>query len=321
MKRILITGGAGFIGSNLLRKINNSLVEITIIDSLISGFEENIEGENVKFIKSDILTFDFSTLEKQDEIYHLACPASPSHYQYDPVHTLDTCFKGTKQVLEYAYENGSKVVFTSTSEVYGDPLQSPQRENYNGNVNALSVRACYDEGKRVAETLCFEYHRKGVDVRVARLFNTYGPHMAENDGRVISNFICQALKDNPLTIYGSGEHTRAFCYVDDTIRGLERLMNVETSDLTVINIGNDNEATIKSVAEKISNLTKKTYNFDYCSLPNGDPKVRNPDLSKAKTIINWEPIISFDEGLRLTINYFEKHLTKSLSKDAASSTA
>ncbi|MDP2608869.1 MULTISPECIES: NAD-dependent epimerase/dehydratase family protein [unclassified Oceanobacter] len=294
-------------GSNLLRKINNNSVEITVIDNLKSGFEDNIKGQDIKFIKDDILLFDLSTLERQDEIYHLACPASPSHYQDDPINTLDVCYKGTQKILEYAYEYGSKVVVSSTSEVYGDPLESPQCENYNGNVSTLSVRACYDEGKRVAETLCFEYHRKGVDVRIARLFNTYGPHMAENDGRVISNFICQALKDNPLTIYGSGEQTRSFCYVDDTIRGLEELMILESSDFVFVNIGNNNEVTVNFVAEIISELTERDCNFKDYPLPDGDPKVRKPDLSKAKKVIGWEPKISFYKGLKLTIDYFKKN--------------
>lgn len=321
MKRILITGGAGFIGSNLLRSINTNSVEITIIDSLVSGFETNIKDQGVNFIKADILDFDLSTIEKQDEIYHLACPASPSHYQDNPTHTLTTCFNGTMKVLEYAYKHHSKVVFTSTSEVYGDPLESPQIETYNGNVNTLSIRACYDEGKRVAETLCFEYHRKGVDVRIARLFNTYGPRMAENDGRVVSNFICQALKGNPLTIYGSGTQTRSFCYVNDTIRGLEQLMNVKTHDLIVMNIGNETEVTIDFIAQTISSLTTGAFNFSYLPLPSGDPKIRRPDLVKAKIIIDWEPKISLDEGLKLTIDYFKTHITKSLSKDAANCAA
>lgn len=309
MKRILVTGGAGFIGANLIKRLSDPNTYITVVDNLISGVEENLAEENVHFIKADVCDLDFSQLKPHDEIYHLACPASPAVYQKYPKETLETCFIGTKNVLEFARKHQSTMVFTSTSEIYGDPEIAPQPESYRGNTDTCNIRSCYDEGKRVAETLCYEYFSKEVDVKVARVFNTYGPMMKSDDGRVISNFMLQALRNQPLTIYGTGEQTRSFCYIDDMVTGLVTLMKLEKSqEVTVVNIGSEDEKSIYCIARCIMSITGKTcLSFTYQPLPQGDPKQRRPCLKRAKSLLRWNPIVGLTEGLERTYHYALKH--------------
>lgn len=314
---ILVTGGAGFIGSNLCEYLlNNTNKQIICIDNLISGRECNIksllENERFIYIKSDIVTYDYNNLINYNikQIYHLACPASPPYYQKYPLETLKTNILGTINILEYSIKNDIRVLFTSTSEVYGDPIEHPQKETYWGNVNNFGIRSCYDEGKRVSETLCLEYNRKyNVDVRICRIFNTYGPKLNPYDGRVVSNFIKQSLLNEDITIYGNGNQTRSLCYIDDTLEALFLLMNTnkKQSVCDPINIGNHNEIRIKELALVIKELCKSNSKLVYNELPLDDPKIRNPDINKAKDILNWIPKIKLNNGLINTIDYYKNN--------------
>ena len=307
--KILVTGGAGFIGSHLCKKLINDNNTVVCVDNFstgnISNIKELLENKNFIFIEHDVtIPFD---IDEVDQIYNLACPASPVHYQNNPVKTIETNILGTINVLNIARKNKARILQASTSEVYGDPAQHPQSENYWGNVNPIGMRACYDEGKRVAETLFFDYHRQyGVDIKVIRIFNTYGPNMQQNDGRVISNFIIQAINNSDITIYGDGKQTRSFCYVDDLIEGMISFMN-NSSDMTgPLNIGNPCEITINDLAELIVSLTNSNSKIINFSAQEDDPKKRKPDISLANNILNWEPKIDLQEGLKKTIEYFMK---------------
>ena len=310
IKRILVTGGAGFLGSHLCKRLLENKYHVIAVDNLHTGSINNIESlfqsDNFDFIEHDITNpLDLEV----DQIYNLACPASPLHYQTDPVKTIQTNVHGVINMLELAKKVGAKILQSSTSEVYGDPLVHPQVEEYWGNVNPIGLRSCYDEGKRCAETLFFDYHRQyDVKIKVARIFNTFGPKMAINDGRVVSNFILQALDNSPITIYGEGEQTRSFCYVDDLIEGLILLMDSNDSFTGPVNMGNPNEIQIKSLAEKIIKMTSSSSVIEFKPLPQDDPIKRKPDISLAKEILGWSPTISLDEGLRNTILYFERTL-------------
>lgn len=307
-KTIMITGCAGFIGSNLSRYLlENENYRIIGVDNLLTGSMENLrhllEEKRFTFIKKDIINAEFPK-QKIDEIYNLACPASPVHYQLDPVHTIQTNTIGVLNVLELARANNAKILQSSTSEIYGDPLESPQNEKYKGNVNPIGIRSCYDEGKRIAETLFFDFQRKyGTKIRVARIFNTYGPGMNADDGRVVSNFIVQAIEGKDLTVYGDGRQTRSFCYVSDMVLGLVKLMN---SDFTgPVNLGNPDERTVLDIAEKILNLSESKSKIVFKGLPEDDPRRRKPDITLAKEKLKWEPKIPLEEGLKKTIEYFK----------------
>jgi UDP-glucuronate decarboxylase len=309
MKRVIVTGGAGFIGSHLSKALVENGCMVYCIDNLFTGNKKNIasllSNDRFEFVYHDI-TFPYYSL-KVDEIYNLACPASPIHYQYDPIQTTKTSFLGAFNMLGLAKRTGAKILQASTSEVYGDPLEHPQREEYYGNVNPIGIRACYDEGKRVAESLFFDYKRiHNVKIKVARIFNTYGPNMDLNDGRVVSNFVVQALKNEDITIYGDGSQTRSFCYIDDMVKGLIKLM--ESDDLVTgpLNIGNPTEYTIKQLAELIIDLTKSGSKIVYKDLPQDDPKQRRPDITKAVESLNWYPYTDIDLGLKETIYYFKE---------------
>jgi UDP-glucuronate decarboxylase len=309
MKTILVTGGAGFIGSHLCEALLKQGHYVICLDNFFTGRIENIKHlmdfDNFELIRHDII--DPIKLEV-DEIYNLACPASPVHYQYNPIKTIKTSILGTMNMLGLAKRVKAKILQASTSEVYGDPLVHPQPESYRGNVNPIGPRACYDEGKRAAETLCFDYHRQHkVDIRVVRIFNTYGPNMQFNDGRVVSNFIVQALKNEDITVYGDGKQTRSFCYVSDLVRGMIDFMNQE-QHLGPINLGNDGEFTILELAEKVIQLTHSKSKITFKPLPEDDPLQRKPDLSLARKLINYEPKIKLEEGLIKTIEYFKKRL-------------
>lgn len=309
-KTILITGGCGFIGSNLCKKLLYKGHIVICMDNLLTGSIDNIldllENNNFKFINHDVIK-PINLIEDIDEIYHLACPASPSKYQNNPIYTLKINFIGTMNMLELALIKNAKILLTSTSEVYGDPEISPQGESYKGNVNTIGPRSCYDEGKRVAETLMIEYfHKYNINIRIARIFNTYGPNMDINDGRVITNFISQALQNKDITIYGDGSQTRSFCYIVDQIEGLILLMN--NTYIYPINIGNNNEMTVKELAEYIKKLTNSKSNIIFKKLPADDPTQRRPDLTRANTILNWKPNYNLEIGLKLTINYIKKKL-------------
>lgn len=310
MKRILVAGGAGFVGSNLCRKLISCGHEVICVDSLITGSNENIddllEHPMFHFVQSDIISLQPYRC-RIDEIYNLACPASPDKYQIDPVHTLKTSVAGTMNLLEWAKLNGSRLLQASTSEIYGDALVHPQSETYLGNVNPIGIRSCYDEGKRCAETLCSDYRRMyGVDAKIIRIFNTYGPGMSESDGRVVSNFVVQALKGKPLTIYGNGKQTRSFQYIDDLIDGMLKVMDSEYSG--PFNIGNPDEFTILELAELVSELTGTAQELTYKDLPEDDPKQRRPDITKAMTMLDWKPVTPLKEGLTKTIEYFKKRI-------------
>lgn len=310
-KRILITGGAGFIGSHLCEKLLKSEHEVICVDNFYTGSKRNIshllDSNNFELIRHDIT---FPLYLEIDEIYNLACPASPVHYQFDPVQTIKTNVHGAINMLGLAKRTKAKILQASTSEVYGDPQVHPQKEDYWGYVNPIGPRACYDEGKRAAETLFFDYHRQhGVDIRVARIFNTYGHRMALNDGRVVSNFIIQALNDEPITIYGDGFQSRSFCFVEDMVNGLVDLMN--SNSIGPINLGTTNELTIIQLAEKIMKLSNSKSDLITKELPQDDPIRRKPDLSLAESAINWEPIVNIDDGLKLTIEYFSDLLLTS----------
>lgn len=309
-KRILITGGAGFLGSHLSEKLLLEGHEVLCVDNFYTGTKENISHLLVnpffEVMRHDIC---FPLYIEVDEIYNLACPASPVHYQFDPVQTTKTSVHGSINMLGLAKRIKAKILQASTSEVYGDPVVHPQPETYWGNVNPVGIRSCYDEGKRCAETLFFDYHRQHkLKIKVARLFNTYGPKMHPNDGRVVSNFIVQALKNKDITVYGDGKQTRSFCYVDDMINGLIKLMNTPDNFTGPINLGNPTEFTILKLAEKVISLTGSSSNIIFKVLPNDDPMQRKPDITLAKEKLNWDPTIQLDDGLIKTIEYFENLL-------------
>jgi UDP-glucuronate decarboxylase len=308
MKKILVTGGAGFLGSHLCDRLIDQGHEVYSLDSLFTGNRKNIEGliknPKFKFIKHDVV--DAINVNELDEIYNLACPASPVHYQHNPIHTMKTSVLGALNVLELARKTGAKVFQASTSEVYGDPSVHPQPEEYWGNVNTIGIRSCYDEGKRAAETLFFDYQRThNLKIKVVRIFNTYGPRMAADDGRVVSNFIVQALRGENLTVYGDGSQTRSFCYSDDLVEGFIRLMNSDDSISGPINMGNPGEFTMIELAEKVLRLTGSKSKLIHMPLPQDDPKQRRPDITKAKQLLNWEPTIALEQGLERTIAYFK----------------
>ncbi len=309
MSRVLVTGGAGFIGSHLCKRLLNDGDEVICADNLFTGSKVNIRelmsNPDFEFIRHDVTTPLFVEVDK---IYNLACPASPQHYQYNPVKTIKTSFLGTMHALGLAKRVRARILQASTSEVYGDPDAShhPQRETYWGNVNPIGVRSCYDEGKRAAETLCFDYHRQNsVDIKVMRIFNTYGPNMNPGDGRVVSNFIVQAIKGENITIYGDGKQTRSFCYVDDLVDGMVKLMESPATFTGPCNIGNPSEFTILELAEKVIALTGSQSKITFEELPQDDPKQRKPDISLAKEKLNWKPLTTLEEGLIKTIRYFK----------------
>ncbi len=305
--KVLVTGGAGFLGSHLCEKLLKEHYDVICVDNFYTGSKVNIEhllkDPYFELIRHDIT---FPLYVEVDEIYNLACPASPIHYQNDPVQTTKVNVHGSINMLGLAKRTKAKILQASTSEVYGDPEVHPQPESYRGNVNPLGPRACYDEGKRCAETLFFDYHRQhGVKIKVARIFNTYGPRMHPNDGRVVSNFILQALRGEPLTIYGDGSQTRSFCYVDDLIDGLYRLMKTPDSFTGPVNLGNPEEVSILELAELILELTGSKSEIKFLPLPTDDPKQRCPDITLAKKVLEWEPKVQLREGLKKTIDYFE----------------
>jgi UDP-glucuronate decarboxylase len=312
-KNILITGGTGFLGSHLCKTLLGQGNEIVCLDNNYTGSLSNISdiADKIKFIEHDINNDIIPVLEKYniakiDEIYNMACPASPQHYQGKyAIFTTRTCTIGAINVLEVAKKFGARILQASTSEVYGNPNVSPQNESYFGNVNPHGIRSCYDEGKRCAESLFFDYHRQyGIDIRIIRIFNTYGPFMNQNDGRVVSNFICQALTGSDITIYGNGSQTRSFCYVDDLIRGIILMMENKNNFQGPVNLGNPHEMTVKEIAELIISLTKSTSRIIFKPLPSDDPLQRRPDISLAKKQLNWEPSIYINDGLARTIDYF-----------------
>lgn len=306
-KRVLVTGGAGFLGSHLCQRLLQESCEVLCLDNYFTGTKDNVLGllnePYFELVRHDVT---FPLYLEVDEIYNLACPASPIHYQHDPVQTVKTSVHGAINMLGLAKRVKAKIFQASTSEVYGDPSIHPQPESYWGNVNPVGIRSCYDEGKRCAETLFFDYHRQHkVNIRVGRLFNTYGPNMHPNDGRVVSNFIIQALEGKPITIYGKGDQTRSFCYVDDLIELMIRFMNADDDFTGPMNMGNPAEFTIKELAEKIIELTGSSSELMYIDLPQDDPKQRQPDISSAKNNLGWTPVVSLEDGLKKTIAYFE----------------
>lgn len=308
--RILVTGGAGFIGSHLCRRLINEGHQVICLDNLFTGTRNNvkdlIDKSNFELIIQDVT--QPIQLDNIDQIYNLACPASPIHYQYNPVKTVETNVIGAINVLNLAKRTGACVLQASTSEVYGDPNVHPQKEEYWGNVNPIGIRSCYDEGKRAAETLFFDYHRQyGVDIKVVRIFNTYGPNMQKNDGRVVSNFIVQAIEGKDITIYGDGLQTRSFCFVSDLVEGIVRLMNSDKAITGPINIGNPSEFTVKQLAEMIISMTKSESTIVYKPLPQDDPKKRKPDITLAMRELEWIPMVEIHEGLEKTIKYFEEY--------------
>ena len=310
MKRILITGGAGFIGSHLCERLLNEGNDIICLDNFFTGSKDNIRhliGNNhFELVRHDITKEYFAEV---DEIYNLACPASPPHYQYNPIKTMKTSVLGMINMLGLAKRCKAKILQASTSEVYGDPTVHPQVESYWGNVNPIGIRSCYDEGKRCAETLMMDYHRQnGVDTRIVRIFNTYGPNMDPYDGRVVSNCIVQALKGEDITIYGDGSQTRSFCYVDDLVDGLVRMMNNEQNFIGPVNLGNPSERTILNLAELVIKLTNSSSKLVFLPLPQDDPTQRRPNIDVAKRELNWQPSVDIEEGLKRTIKYFEKKL-------------
>ena len=303
--RNLITGGAGFLGSHLIAKLLSLKEEVVCLDNFFTGSQQNVNCHQnnplFKLINHDV-TNQISI--QVDRIWHLACPASPVHYQYNPIKTSKTSFLGTYNMLNLAKENNAKLLMASTSEIYGNPEVHPQSESYNGSVNTFGIRACYDEGKRIAETLCHDFNRvHNIEISIARIFNTYGPNMLPNDGRVVSNFINQSLKGDPITIYGTGKQTRSFCYVSDLIEGIYRLMNSDYQK--PINIGNPEEFTINMLAQSITNKINPNSKIIYKELPDDDPIQRKPDIAMAKKVLDWYPLISLDKGLDLTIEYFK----------------
>lgn len=309
MKRVLVTGGAGFIGTHLCRRLLREGRHVICLDNLFTGSEHNIaffrNNPNFEFVLHDIVTP--YEAEDIDEIYNLACPASPVHYQYDAIKTIKTAVMGVINMLDLAVKNRAKILQASTSEVYGDPTIHPQDESYWGNVNPIGIRSCYDEGKRCGETLCMDYHRQnGVRIKIIRIFNTYGPYMLPNDGRVVSNFIVQALQGEPLTIYGTGEQTRSFQYVDDLIEGMIRMMDTDDDFIGPVNLGNPGEFTILELAHKVIQMTGSKSEIVFKPLPHDDPKQRKPDISLAQQVLGWKPQIPLDKGLRQVIKYFKE---------------
>ena len=312
--RILITGGAGFIGSHLCERLLAEGHEVICLDNFFTGSRQNVlhllDNHNFELVRHDVTE---PILLEVDQIYNLACPASPVHYQYNPVKTVKTNVMGTINMLGMAKRVRARILQASTSEVYGDPHIHPQPETYYGNVNCNGFRACYDEGKRVAETLMMDYHRQNnVDTRIVRIFNTFGPRMHPNDGRVVSNFIVQALRGEEVTIYGDGTQTRSFCYVDDLIEGLIRLMNTEAENIhRPVNIGNPGEFTMNELAQEVSKAVGKEINVKYLPLPQDDPRQRQPDITRAKQLLGWQPTIPLAEGLKRTVAYFAKRMENS----------
>lgn len=308
MKRILVTGGAGFLGSNLCKRLLNDGNHVIALDNMFTGRIDNVKSlqknPEFEFIMHDITqSIDICV----DEIYNAACPASPPSYQLSPTFTTKTCVLGIINVLELAKKNNAKILQFSTSEVYGDPLEHPQKETYWGHVNPNGIRSCYDEGKRCAEALCFDYYREfGVKIKIIRIFNTYGRNMDPKDGRVVSNFIMQALNNHDITIYGDGEQTRSFCYVDDLIEGIVRMMNTQDNIIGPVNLGNPGEFKMLELAEKILKKIKSSSKLIFMPLPGDDPTQRRPDISYAKEILDWEPKIQLDEGLDKSIEYFRE---------------
>jgi UDP-glucuronate decarboxylase len=317
MARILVTGGAGFIGSHLVEKLLHQGHEVLSLDNYFTGAKENLRHllalPELELIRHDVVN---PIMLEVDQIYHLACPASPVHYQYNPVKTIKTNVMGTLNMLGMAKRVRARILLASTSEIYGDPQIHPQREDYWGNVHCIGLRSCYDEGKRVAETLMMDYHRQnGVDIRIARIFNTYGPKMAINDGRVISNFCVQALAGQDITIYGEGSQTRSFCYVSDLVEGLVRLMNREDCHVPV-NLGNPEEYTIAELAHKILAMTKSAARLVHRPLPPDDPVKRRPDITRARELLGWQPTVPLTAGLEETIPYFRAKLLQTKAPEA-----
>ena len=311
-KTVMVTGGAGFLGSHLCERLIAAGRDVLCVDNFFTGSKDNIRhlmgNSRFELMRHDIT---FPLYVEVDEIYNLACPASPVHYQHDPVQTTKTSVHGAINVLGLAKRLGCKVLQASTSEVYGDPSVHPQTEDYWGNVNPIGPRSCYDEGKRCAETLFFDYHRQhGIEIKVARIFNTYGPRMHPNDGRVVSNFIVQALKGEPITLFGDGSQTRSFCYVDDLITGFMRLMDTPAAVTGPINLGNPKEFSIRELAELVIELTGSRSKLVRNPLPQDDPKQRQPDITMARQTLRWSPVIELAEGLRSTIAYFERRLSE-----------
>ncbi len=313
MKRILVTGGAGFLGSFLCEKLLSQGNEVIALDNYFSGSKKNIEhlldNHSFEAIRHDVTQ---PIHLEVDEIYNFACPASPIHYQHNPVHTTKTCVMGAINMLELARNVKAKIIQASTSEIYGDPLIHPQREEYFGNVNTIGPRSCYDEGKRVAETLFFDYNQQyDVEIKIVRIFNTYGPRMSINDGRVISNFIVQALRGEDITIYGKGDQTRSFCYVDDLVDGIINFMNLDKNEKGPINLGNPGEFTILELAKKVLKLTNSKSKIVFRDLPQNDPMQRQPVIEKAQQLIKFSPKINLEQGLIKTIEYFDNLIGQS----------
>ena len=306
-KKILVTGGAGFIGSHLCERLVARGDDVICLDNFFTGAKSNVahllKADNFELLRHDVT---FPLYVEVDEIYNLACPASPVHYQYDPVQTTKTSVHGAINMLGLAKRTNAKILQASTSEVYGDPEVHPQTEDYKGNVNPIGPRACYDEGKRCAETLFFDYHRQHqLNIRICRIFNTYGPRMHPEDGRVVSNFIMQALRGEPITLYGDGSQTRSFCFVDDLVEAMIRLMDAEDVNTGPMNLGNPGEYTIRQLAETIAEMTNSKSEIIYKPLPEDDPTQRCPDIGLAKKVLGWEPTIQLREGLKRTIDYFK----------------
>ncbi|MBI5827452.1 MAG: SDR family oxidoreductase [Deltaproteobacteria bacterium] len=315
MKRVLVTGGAGFIGSHLCDRLLKEGNEVLCLDNFFTGRKENIahllDSRHFELIRHDVIE---PVLLEVDQIYNLACPASPVHYQYNPVKTIKTNIMGALNMLGLAKRVRARILQASTSEVYGDPKEHPQREEYWGNANPVGPRACYDEGKRCAESLMFSYHKQnGVEIRVVRIFNTYGPRMLENDGRVVSNFIVQALRGNDITVYGDGSQTRSFCYVDDLVDGMIRMMNNDAV-IGPINLGNPGEFTVLELANIVKKLANSRSNIVYKPLPQDDPAQRQPDITKAKKHLDWSPAVKLEEGLVKTVEYFSARIGKDMER-------
>jgi len=307
-KTVLVTGGAGFIGSHLCKRLLNDNHKVICLDNLFTGSLNNIDSfknnNNFEFVNHDITKPYYR--DNIDEIYNLACPASPIHYQSNPIKTVKTCTIGVINMLGLAKRNNAKILQASTSEVYGDPEIHPQKEDYNGNVNTLGYRSCYDEGKRCAETLFMDYNREhNLNIRIVRIFNTYGPNMTKNDGRVVSNFILQALKGEDITVYGDGFQTRSFQFIDDLVEGLLKMMNSDF--IGPLNLGNPVELSMKDLASMVIRLTNSSSKIIYNKLPEDDPKRRRPDINLAKSLLDWSPMIDLETGLQKTINYFNPH--------------
>jgi UDP-glucuronate decarboxylase len=320
--RILVTGGAGFIGSHLCERLLEDGHDVLCLDNFFTGRRANIihllDNSHFELIRHDVIE---PILLEVDQIYNLACPASPIHYQYNPVKTVKTNVMGMINMLGLAKRVRARILQASTSEVYGDPLIHPQREEYWGNVNPIGIRSCYDEGKRLAETLMMDYHRQNrVDIRIARIFNTYGPRMLENDGRVVSNFIVQALHNKPLTVYGEGGQTRSFCYVDELVDALLLLMNTDGVN-EPINLGNPREFTIKQLADEVVRITGSSSVVEHLPLPEDDPKQRQPDITRAQALLNWTPKIELSEGLGRTIEYFKREIGSGQTANSEQQTA